>query len=470
MTQRYFTDLRLELDDAAQVRETSDGYLVAMPRVARTGIQLYLGSEVGVTDKKVVRIYRPETEVFAQDSLASYAGKPVTDDHPPQMVDAGNWRDHSRGVVGNEILRDGEWVRVPFIMMDKGLIKKFRDGKKQISMGYLCDVDMTPGTTPQGEQYDGIQKTIRINHAAIVSSARAGSKAVFGDSANAAKVFDGLNKALDAIREGRVVRDKALEGAGQGLLDGAYPFMKDGSVYLVSLRDAQAKAKEAGDEDIVSSLGVILGQVKDSTPAKEVSMKTMVIDGITCEMSETAAQVVARALDQHASTIKGLQQKSTDDAAAHATALKAANDQVAKLTTDLATATAKVATLETQVKDAELTPAKLDQLVKDRALVADKAKTMLPTVVIDGKTVDEIMKQVVEAKIGDAAKAWDANMVKVSFDTLTASLKPVDHARAGLDATRQAFSVTPQGDQRADLYAKRDAALSEAWKTPAGQA
>lgn len=469
--QRYFTDLKLELDDKAQVRETADGYLVAMPRVARTGIQLYLGAEVGVTDKKVVRIYRPDAEVFAQDSLASYAGKPMTDDHPPQMVDAGNWKEYSRGQIGNDLLRDGEWIRVPMIMMDKALIAKFKSGKKQISMGYTCDIDMTPGTAPDGSAYDGMQKNIRINHGAIVTTARAGNKALFGDAADTGKVFEVLTKALDAIREGRVVRDKALEGAGESLLDGAYPFMKDGSVYLAALRDAQAKAKESGDLDIVSVVDLLLGQVKDVTPTREISMKTMVIDGITCEMSETAAQVVARALDTAQGTIKGLQQKATEDAATSAAALKASNEQVAKLTTDLATSTAKVTTLEQQVKDAEITPAKLDALVKDRALIADKAKAMLPTVVIDGKTIDDIMRQVVESKLGETAKGWDANQVKVSFDTLTSSLKPVDHSRQGLDATRQAFSYAPTGgDNRDALYDKRDKSLEDAWKTPGGQA
>jgi predicted metalloprotease len=44
------------LDDAAGVRVTQDGYLVAQPRIARTGIQLYRGRECGKPDVDTVRL------------------------------------------------------------------------------------------------------------------------------------------------------------------------------------------------------------------------------------------------------------------------------------------------------------------------------------------------------------------------------------------------------------------------------
>lgn len=465
--QHYFTDLRLEMDDKAQVRETGDGYLVAMPRVARTGIQLYLGSEVGVKDKQIVRIYRPEAEVFAQDSLASYAGKPMTDNHPPKMVDASNWKQFSAGQIGNDILRDGEWVRVPMIMMDTGLIAKFKAGKKQISMGYTCDIDMTAGTTSDGQAYDGIQKNLRMNHGAIVTAARAGNKALFGDSAaDANKVFDGLNRALGAIREGRVVRDTALEGAGQGLLDGEYPFMNDGSVYLNALRDAQAKAKAAGNDDMVSALDLLLGQLKESTPTKDESMKTMVIDGITCEMSDTAIQVVTRALADASSKFEAFKKGSEEEEKKTKDALGTANANVAKLTTEAATKDAEIVTLKKNLDDAKITPQKLDGMVKDRAVIFAKAKALHPAVVVDGKDTADVMSQVVTAKLGAAAKDWNADQIKVSFDTLTAGVQ-VQATVDGVGDTARAFSYAPTGaDNRQAQYDKRDAALSDAWKTP----
>jgi hypothetical protein len=133
------------IDDAARVRITGDGYLVAAPRVARTGIQLYSGSEVGKPEMKVVRVFRSEDEVFKKDSMHSYAHKPFTNDHPPEPVTADNWKKYSVGDLGEDVARDGEFVRVPLVMMDKAAINDYRDGKRELSLGYTCDLAVDTG-------------------------------------------------------------------------------------------------------------------------------------------------------------------------------------------------------------------------------------------------------------------------------------------------------------------------------------
>jgi hypothetical protein len=122
---------RITLDEAAQVRVTEHGYLTAMPRVARTGIQLYGGDEVGRPDLRIVRVYRPEEEVFHKDSIHSYPHKPVTNEHPPEAVTVDNWKKYASGGLGDEVLRDGDYARVPMTMMDKGLVKDYQDGKSE---------------------------------------------------------------------------------------------------------------------------------------------------------------------------------------------------------------------------------------------------------------------------------------------------------------------------------------------------
>lgn len=164
-------------------RETADGYLVADVRTARTGIQLYAGHEVGKPEQAVVRVYRPADQVFSRDSLASYAHKPVTNDHPAEAVTADNWKKLSVGSIGDEIARDGEYVRVPLVVMDKSAIVDIKAGKRELSAGYTCDLAFEVGKTPEGEDYDAIQKDIRINHVAIVQHGRAGSQARIGDGA-----------------------------------------------------------------------------------------------------------------------------------------------------------------------------------------------------------------------------------------------------------------------------------------------
>ena len=60
------------------VRKTRDGYLVANARIARTGVQLYSGHEVGDPTRKIVRIYRSPDEVFDHRAMHSLAHRPIT--------------------------------------------------------------------------------------------------------------------------------------------------------------------------------------------------------------------------------------------------------------------------------------------------------------------------------------------------------------------------------------------------------
>jgi len=176
-----FTD-RLTLDGG--IRRTGDGYGVLSAKVARAGnVQLYLGSEVGMNDKAIVRVYRPESEVFKKDAIASYAGVPVTIDHPKNGVNADTWKHLAVGEVGDDVLRDGEFVRVPMMLRDAKALKAVEDGKRELSMGYSAEIRFADGVTPSGEQFDAIMSDFKMNHVAIVDRARGGEELRIGDSA-----------------------------------------------------------------------------------------------------------------------------------------------------------------------------------------------------------------------------------------------------------------------------------------------
>jgi hypothetical protein len=200
----------LVFDDSANVRYTSGGYLVANPRVARTGIQQYYGYELGLQGadaNRIINVYRSESEVFKDEALRSLAHKPVTRDHPPTGVNSTNWKDVAVGSVGSDILRDGEFIRIPMTLMDAGAIDAFKRGTRQLSLGYTCDIDMASGVTPEGIKYDARQKNITINHLAQVDKARGGSRLTIGDSADDA--YEKRNERLNsAWRDSEAVNDR----------------------------------------------------------------------------------------------------------------------------------------------------------------------------------------------------------------------------------------------------------------------
>ena len=150
---------------------TDEGYLKVWCKAARTGTQLYTRG-----DGKQCREYRPEDEVSKPESLASFGMKAVTMGHPPVLLDAENTKVHQIGHAGSQVRYNDGFVEVALLITDKNAIERIQRGDAQeVSSGYRVDFDPTPGVTPEGESYDGVQRNIRINHIAVVKKGRAGS-------------------------------------------------------------------------------------------------------------------------------------------------------------------------------------------------------------------------------------------------------------------------------------------------------
>lgn len=186
-SETFSIEEHIALDADAKMRRTADGYLVAYPRVARTGIQEYSGDELGRSTKKVLRVYRPEDVVFDAESMRSYAHRPITNDHPKEVVTSVNWKRYAVGQIGDEVMRDGDCIRVPVMLMDAAAIKDIDNGKRELSLGYGMEIDWTPGIAPHGEAYDGVMTRITANHLAVVAAARGGSRLKIGDVKHGAR-------------------------------------------------------------------------------------------------------------------------------------------------------------------------------------------------------------------------------------------------------------------------------------------
>lgn len=149
---------------------TDEGYLVDTPVVGRTGILLYMNLDGTV--RKELRL--PE-DVFNEDSLATYEGKPITDDHPSEPVTAKNAKKLSVGTILNKGKQDGDTVITQITVTDHAVVDKIiNGGKRELSLGYKVDLEENPGVW-NGQAYDAIQRNIRINHLAIVPRGRAGN-------------------------------------------------------------------------------------------------------------------------------------------------------------------------------------------------------------------------------------------------------------------------------------------------------
>lgn len=175
---------RYDAGELKKPRRTSQGYLKADALATRTGIFKYQKP-----DGTVQYELRTPEEVFNHESLDSLAEVPVTNEHPQQPLNLDNTKHHQVGYTGSEISKFSNFVKAGVTITDPKTIGEIEQGKNQLSGGYLCDLEMTPGTY-QGQRYDAIQRNIRYNHLAIVKNGRAGPEARLKLDSNDAFMVD----------------------------------------------------------------------------------------------------------------------------------------------------------------------------------------------------------------------------------------------------------------------------------------
>ena len=214
---------------------TDEGFLCVPGRVSRTGIQQYLARELNLDGEpnRIVNVYRPEDEVFKDESLSSFDGSDITIEHPDALVTSKNYSKTSVGVVRGVARRDGEFTVCDLVVKDQRAIDAISRGKCELSAGYTAVYDNVPGIAPDGTPYEFVQRDIKVNHVALVDRARAGNNArIFdhsqggnhmpvmitndtgrkidvADPANAQVVADAFDRLTQRVTDAEAKADKA---------------------------------------------------------------------------------------------------------------------------------------------------------------------------------------------------------------------------------------------------------------------
>lgn len=161
--------------------ETGEGFLICrnVP-IARTGSMDYLESELNPagSSSKMVKVLRSPEEVFSEAALSSFEGKPVTNEHPPELLTPETYSLYAKGHAQNVRKGEGRWeghMVADLHVQDETLIREVQEGKREISCGYECSYsDNGDGTYSQHD--------IRGNHVAVVTRGRAGKNVAILDS------------------------------------------------------------------------------------------------------------------------------------------------------------------------------------------------------------------------------------------------------------------------------------------------
>jgi uncharacterized protein len=152
--------------------KTPEGFLSGRACVTNIGIFPYR-----LDDGSIQYELRHPDDVFAQESMDSLKLKPMTNDHPPEMLNPENVKKYQVGNLGdNPINGDNIHLTIDAIIQDGVAIDAVNAGKRELSCGYMADVVDESGTW-MGVPYTKRQKNICYNHVALVDVTRAGEAA-----------------------------------------------------------------------------------------------------------------------------------------------------------------------------------------------------------------------------------------------------------------------------------------------------
>lgn len=166
-------------------KDPVSGYLSGTAVIAREGILVY--NEGGKTVRKLIT----RDELGKKESLDTLKMKPITNDHPFEMLDSNTTKQYQAGSLGENVGVNDGLLYSPVLITDSQAIKDVEiNGKRELSAGYYATIIDQPGVW-NGQAYDCIQTDRVYNHVAICYQARAGSvTAMHIDSAIAVEISD----------------------------------------------------------------------------------------------------------------------------------------------------------------------------------------------------------------------------------------------------------------------------------------
>lgn len=274
---------RLDYGALGAVERTPQGGIRVAATLTRSGV-----FEYQTIDGRTIREYRAPAEVARADSLSSLRGAPLTLDHPPSKIDATNYRQFSIGHVGDDVQMVKADVGATVYIQDAQAIRAIENGRRELSCGYHCDVDETPGVVPAsdpvdaGKPYDRAQKSIHYNHLAFVDDGRAGNARLRLDS-NGNALFEG------ATRMSETTKVEIVEGveypvgtdahrAARERRDAADKGYKETIGKLTAERDAQAARADAAEAKLTAAQTFVKEKLTPERMDAAVAKRTAIVE------------------------------------------------------------------------------------------------------------------------------------------------------------------------------------------------
>lgn len=256
---------KLPIESARTVDE--NGYLhVAVSNITKEQVVPYMGDTIPGWEKlsldpqKVYMLYRPAEEL--EKAAPTFNGLPLSLDH--WDMDASNLpHDKIVGSLGTDAKFEAPYLTNSLTITDANAIKRVQSGEfRDISAGYMCDVEMTGGVFG-GQSYDGVMRNIRGNHVALVREGRAGHDVRVADSAM--KGGENMGEKIDWKKLAMSFMEALKNGGGEVMDETKNPNPEQNPEPTGAMNTPPAKGvEEAHDEEPVDALA---GELREAMKA-----------------------------------------------------------------------------------------------------------------------------------------------------------------------------------------------------------
>lgn len=250
--------------------------------LSKVGVFPYLGSSIGADEPdRIYQVYRPAEELGHPDCLDSFRTVPIIDEH--EMLGAAEHgltpveRKGVGGTTGDRVEFDAATgvLSSNIKVFSEALARQINGGKKQLSCGYRCEYDFSPGVAPDGTKYDVVQRKMRGNHVAVVKAGRMGPDVAVLDHKF---TYDSVD-----VQELRPVLDKDTQDAIAAAVKASFDGLDLTATVTQAVADAMpaalAKAKEGEEE------------AKDEPDEDDKALDAKVAAAVTAARAADAAEI-----------------------------------------------------------------------------------------------------------------------------------------------------------------------------------
>lgn len=258
--------------------------------ISKVGVFDYSGAQIGAADpNRIYRVYRPAEELADPATIESFKLLPIVDDHtmlgnPNEGMTPAEDKGVA-GVIGEEVYFKHPYLLANIKVFSETLRQKIEAGKIDLSGGYRCFYEFTPGIF-EGEPYDAIQRQPRGNHLALVDEGRMGSDVVVLDhlkftvdkkdtiTMENEKLLSALQAALDKLNKGSALTQEDIENLASVVNSLAQPTSKEKTDDPAATDNNDDALVEEIAPDNVSDLDAIDDETGQTTDLENVAKQS----------------------------------------------------------------------------------------------------------------------------------------------------------------------------------------------------